>query len=129
MSLPAATLSEHASTWFWLTPSDWETALKSSASAFWLCTSAAWIWSQSTNCTLPATPSGRRPGQQPPALSPAPPLSPPASSSSRPLCPLDRFAPLPHTHPYIYHLASSSPPLNNYYVLYDAAYHSNYVFL
>src|SRR5215218_4123069 len=55
MSRPAATLSKQASTWFWLTPNSWATALKSSASAFWYSPSAAWIWSQSTYWTLPAT--------------------------------------------------------------------------
>jgi hypothetical protein len=55
MSRPAATLWKQASTWFWLTPSSCATALKSSASASWYCPIAAWIWSQSTYWTLPAT--------------------------------------------------------------------------
>src|SRR5215207_4657990 len=55
-SRPAATLSRHASTWFWLTPSSCAMPASSwSLSTLYWPVAAAWTWSQSTYWTLPPT--------------------------------------------------------------------------
>src|SRR5215216_2626212 len=55
-SRPAATLSRHASTWFWLTPSSCAIPARSCwLSVLYWPVAAAWTWSQSTYWTLPPT--------------------------------------------------------------------------